>query len=586
MKQSYKTVLILLILFPVLFLPACVVESVSDKLNDIDTLSESDPKSAITALSEIRPSELNEKDRKYYDLLCIKVDDKNYKRHSSDSLITGVLEYFKEHPDEEKCAEILYYAGRVYSDIRDYPTALRYFEEALDTLPLDSKINKLRSSILIQTAQLYNKLRLYEPAIQYIRESLQLDSLRQDTFNIMSNLELLGHVYTYHRQFKSADSAYREAIKIAQMEYPQNSAREKMYLAGLKRREEKYDSALVLIRGIPETVPKDLRPTALGYAAGIYFHAGIPDTAAMYARQLITLGDVPNLKNAYYYLSNPRLRDYVPKDSISSYIDKYQYYTEEYMRTNSDRSALIQNSQYNYQNHVRDKLKALKTRDNWIITAAILAVLMLMAVIICLVLNIRNKRTLIKLLVSNQNVITLKNSLSERENALSKMNQEFDAAIAAALSPDITLLKKYNLNIEQIRNSILATCNEICSDPSQCIPVSQEILKSNAYTELRKKVKEKETITDSDNLWIELRDCISNAYPQFFDKLNLLAGEDLKVDQINLLLLLKCGLKPSEIEKVLALGSSGITSSRKRLSVKLFGVKIEPAVFDRLIRML
>lgn len=586
MKQSYKIVPILLLLFPMLFLPACVKKSVSDKLNDIDTLSESDPKSAITALSEIRPSELNEKDRKYYDLLCIKVDDKNYNKHSSDSLITGVLEYFNEHPDEDKYAEVLYYAGRVYSDIKDYPTALRYFEQALDTLRGGASDVSLRTAILSQSARLQKKQGLNEEGISNIEECIIIEEQHKDSLNLMFDYELLGQMAADSKDYGKSDYAYKKALDIARRLNNGYVYRETAHLAALKEYEEKYDSAVMLIRGIPDKIDSLSKPMAIARAAGIYFHAGIPDTAAMYAKQLITLGDVPNLKNAYYYLSNPRLRDYVPKDSISSYIDKYQYYTEEYMRTNSDRAALIQNSQYNYQNHVRDKIKALKTRDNWIITAAILAALMLMAVILCLVLNIRNKRTLIKLLVSNQNVITLKNSLSERENALSKMNQEFDAAIAAALSPDISLLKKYNLNIEQIRNSILTTCNEICSDLSQCIPVSQEILKSNAYTELRKKVKEKVTITDSDNLWIELRDCISNAYPQFFDKLNLLAGEDLKVDQINLLLLLKCGLKPSEIEKVLALGSSGITSSRKRLSVKLFGVKLEPAVFDRLIRIL
>lgn len=586
MRQSYKIVSILLIIFPVLFLPACVKETVSDKLNDIDTLSESDPKSAISALSEIRPSELNEKDRKYYDLLCIKVDDKNYKRHSSDSLITGVLEYYQDHPDEEKCAEILYYAGRVYSDIRDYPTALRYFEEALDTLRGGAFDESLLTSVLSQSARLLKKQGLNEEGISNIEECILIEEQHKDSLNLMFNYELLGQMAADSKDYGKSDYAYKKALDIALRLNNGYVYRETAHLAALKEYEEKYDSAVMLIRGIPDKIDSLSKPMAIARAAGIYFHAGIPDTAAMYAKQLITLGDVLNLKNAYYYLSNPRLRDYVPKDSISSYIDKYQYYTEEYMRTNSDRAALIQNSQYNYQNHVRDKIKALKTRDNWIITAAILAVLMLMAVIICLVLNIRNKRTLIKLLVSNQNVITLKNSLSERENTISKMNQEFDVAIAAALSPDITLLKKYNLNIEQIRNSILATCNEICGDLSQCIPVSQEILKSNAYTELRKRVNEKATITDFDNFWIELRDCISNAYPQLFDKLNLLAGEDLKVEQINLLLLLKCGLKPSEIEKVLALGSSGITSSRKRLSVKLFGVKLEPAVFDRLIRML
>ena len=55
-------------------------------------------------------------------------------RISTDSLIRTVLEYYEKHPGSEQYPEALYYGGRVYSDLGDSPTALRYFQHALDAL--------------------------------------------------------------------------------------------------------------------------------------------------------------------------------------------------------------------------------------------------------------------------------------------------------------------------------------------------------------------------------------------------------------------------------------------------------------------
>lgn len=54
--------------------------------------------------------------RMYYDLLTVKVRDKAYIRHTSDSLIRNVLRYYEHQDDKKHLPETYYYAGRVYSD--------------------------------------------------------------------------------------------------------------------------------------------------------------------------------------------------------------------------------------------------------------------------------------------------------------------------------------------------------------------------------------------------------------------------------------------------------------------------------------
>lgn len=92
------------------------------------------PNEALTALDSIDPRALSDADRHFYDFLTIKARDKAYITHESDSLILSVVEYYSTQSKDTVYPEALYYGGRVYSDLGDYPTALDYFQKALDCL--------------------------------------------------------------------------------------------------------------------------------------------------------------------------------------------------------------------------------------------------------------------------------------------------------------------------------------------------------------------------------------------------------------------------------------------------------------------
>lgn len=57
------------------------------------------PEDAIKELKEIDYKSLNTRDRHLYDLLSIKAKDKAYMRHTSDSLISDVINWYKENPE-------------------------------------------------------------------------------------------------------------------------------------------------------------------------------------------------------------------------------------------------------------------------------------------------------------------------------------------------------------------------------------------------------------------------------------------------------------------------------------------------------
>ena len=99
-------------------------------------------------------------------------------------------DYFSKH-HEELYPEVLYYGGRVYSDIGDYPTALRHFNEALEKLEDSEKNLALKATINSQTGQLLNKLCIYDQAQQYIRAAIEIEKATKDSINLMYDYNTL-----------------------------------------------------------------------------------------------------------------------------------------------------------------------------------------------------------------------------------------------------------------------------------------------------------------------------------------------------------------------------------------------------------
>ena len=85
---------------------------------------------ADSLLLRVSPDSLSDADRNFHALLRVKADDKLFRKHRSDSLILPVVEYEGKHRSRGLYPEALYYAGRVYSDLGDYPTATDYFQQA------------------------------------------------------------------------------------------------------------------------------------------------------------------------------------------------------------------------------------------------------------------------------------------------------------------------------------------------------------------------------------------------------------------------------------------------------------------------
>ena len=155
------------------------------------------------SLENISADSLNEAERNFRSFLLIKAADKAYITHTNDSAYLGVKDYFSKH-HEELYPEVLYYGGRVYSDIGDYPTALRYFNEALEKLEDSEKNLALKATINSQTGSLLNEIRMYDQANMFVDEAIRIDRLLKDTLELIYDLQLAGGINMRAGNLKNA----------------------------------------------------------------------------------------------------------------------------------------------------------------------------------------------------------------------------------------------------------------------------------------------------------------------------------------------------------------------------------------------
>lgn len=553
---------ILLLLILSLFITCCTEKTSDIRLSRIENLSYESPKEAWDSLGAINYDILSDADKHYYDFLSVKVADKAYLSHSSDSLILKVIDFESKHQKYGRYSESLYYGGRVYSDLGDYPTALRYFQEALSITPLESNIN-LRGCILSQTGRLLNRLRLYNEAIPYIKESLHIDSIEDDRFNLCYDNQLIGSIYLHTHNTKEAKPYFFKALELATKLSPEDRAHILVYLAACNYEDNNLSEARSLIKDAMISVAPVYRNISLSYASDIYLKSNIIDSAYIFALELAHSNDSNNRKYGYRNLLSPELLSLSPQDSILRYITTYKSILEDYYDKHEAQQALIQQSLYNYQIHERDKNIALKSRKQLISWLLISIFFVLIISIIFLSYRIKTNRAIIKL----HNTIAKLDALQQR---IKNPSQEINA-----------IPSSQKLLRERLKQKI----NQIDSSTSlEALPAT--ITNSKPFKSLLNYVEDKKFISDSNPIWNELYDLILQNYPSFENNLYLLMGSHIKQHELQTIILIKCQIAPSQMTFLLGKAKGSISSRRESLSVKILGERTNQKVIDIIINSL
>lgn len=562
----------------VLLMLVCCSEKRHDKrLEHIAEIVSDAPKEALSQLDSIDGNVLSEADRNYYDLLTIKAKDKAYMRHTSDSLIRQVIDYYSMHGDKELCAEALYYGGRVYSDMGDTPNALQCFHNALDTLPEDSDNFDLKGNIVSQTGRLLTSLGLFEEAIPYIEDVIELERLNKDTINLIYDLQLLGSTNFLAGNYRAAEAILHESLTLCPGTSPYNAAKSRMYLGAVKYELGLVDSALYYIRNTPDEVKPNIRNSALEYASNIYLKTNILDTAYLYARELINDPEANNPEMGYQVILSPKIRSFYSLDSLEYYLSRYIDVLVTYYDKHQAQMTINQQSLFNYQVQEKGKEKAEKKNEQlWVLFLAISLICAILAIAL-LVQRTSHQRKLIKLHIALDQAKRHIQKADVQEKQPPQSIGDVTSTKESATPPS----SEYTLEAMRVRlrDTLYAAYSE-----NPIIEISPKLIQSEAYLELQNRINQ--GLKDNDKLWEKLEKAVLEVSPDFKTNLQLLIGGRLSTLDLHTALLIKCQLTTKEMASVLVRSESAIVSRRKTLCIKIYGENKGVKVIDGIIRLL
>lgn len=565
----------------IILIGGCGRTPLNPTLVELEDMADTTPEVALDSLHRISKEDLSGADKVYYDFLSVKLADKALIRHTSDSLIICVIDYYSSQGPKERYAEALYYGGRVYHDIGDFPSAIKYYGEALKCVEECKESLKLKGNIVSQMAGLFNSMRLFNEARRYINMAIDVDRELKDTVNLMYDLEVLGANYIKVKNYNEAEKTFRRAIRIADRKAPLEAMMDSIYLASIKNYKMQHDSAIYLLNriawriGVVKECDNDQKQFVYSNVADIYRCEGKPDSAYKYVLELVKIKDALNLKKGYAILLSDELKDLVPADSIRPYVHHYEAAVESYMNSRGDANALIQNTQYNYSIVERDKQKALEKKrmiERWL---ALSVIVLLLAIIAVIYYRDKSNRTLIKL----RSALDSSRELRKQLEAGDAKGKDCASRAATEVRDDV----KAEVTAEALRRQLIDELTAVCDSKKKRLPLSPEIGNSRAYAELQNYIKEKRVIPDTSPLWGELHSAIMAASPHFDRRLHLLAPGKIKGDAYRIMLLIKSGVTPTQLCVLIGRTKGALSSRRRILGLRFTDSEISPTMFDNLI---
>lgn len=576
----------ILILFAVLSFCACGHKPYPQSLIIADSLTCTQPDSAIALLKSIESTmhDVPEATQMYYRLLCIKANDKAYIQHTSDSLILPILHYYIEKGHKRHLPEAYYYAGRVCRDLGDAPQALNYFEKALEALPDDNE-NKMKSKIYSQMGTLFAYQSMYAEALGMYKQGLQCDNVLKDSIGMIFSLRDIANMHVELGKQDSALTYFKEANRLSlQLRQTDLFNMIQSQLVSTYIDLQEYDSARTALQNALKDTEQLSKSANYSIAASFYEATSQVDSAVWYYNELLNFGSVYAQKKAYRRLLKLAIEQNDTKHA-ADYLKGYLLYADSIEALTQTEIISRMHSLYNYQLREKDNIRLKAENDNqkiwlWIIAGGLgIAILSLIAYLqYSKRKNLELKQQLEKLRIieeENQERIEFleryKIQKEELERNLAKINIADDSMPKRQIEQKIELLN-HILQQKVIENEQEKEAQEylFSSDLYKAFQARANSVRGDAYINSQE--------------WDLIKELIAPAYPTFFERLHSLHTPT--DNELHVCILLKLRFRQADIARLLQLKPESISSIRKRLYQKVTGSKGNPEMWDKIIHSL
>ena len=562
---------------------ACDRKPYPQSLIIADSLASIQPDSAIALLKTLEDNIKTEPEstQMYYQLLCIKANDKAYIRHTSDSLILLVLHYYIEKRDERHLPEAYYYAGRVYRDLEDAPQALDYFEKAIDALPINEGY-QLKSKIYSQMGTLFLYQKTYDEALKMFKEAQKCDIALKDSANMVFNLRYIADSYGCIDQNDSSIYYFQKAYNLAEVQGNQKlMAMVQNQMASLYSNLGKYDLARKLLQPSLDTLDIHSKSGIFSIASKLYHRMGYIDSASYYYNELLKCGTIYAKQTAHKGLAKIAILHDNPQKALL-HLNQYIQYTDFIHQITDTENVRRLNSLYNYQLREKEnnRLKIENKEKQNLIIYIISIGLFIIASLFAYLQRNKRKKQLLKIQLKNLRQLKeeqyKKSSLFIEENK--RKIEELEQKLQEADQTNHILRTQLKEQIELT----LYTNKQAEIELTRRKQSNSTLLESEIYKYIQKQLTTKTNKKLlSNNDWKELEKVINNTYEGFSK--NLRNYYDLNEHEYSVCLLIKINIPPIDIAKLTNHSKEAITSTRRRLYEKVFGKKGSPKDWDEFI---
>lgn len=472
-----------------------------DKLADIEAMGDSCPERAIIRLDSIRPQFGNENEymRNKLAMLDIRLHDKAFITHTSDSTIKEVCSYFEKHGTAKEMQEAYYYMGSVYRDMNDYPNAVTYYLKAIEIAENNKDIDYAIMEVsYTQLADIFHKQHHYTESLNAMLKGVEIAD---------------KHGFANERTYMSLSNAYKKINDTSNTILFCNKAMDIIEKDGInKRNADVVAKAMSLYVGLDHIydatrcynmlnqLKEDEKPHNYLATLGAYYEKCVSkDSAAVIARKIFdSTEDITEL----YYVSKWLTCYYSDKGDYEN-ATKYAIY---FIRVNNTiiMNRDIENTDnaknyFQYQRNKEEESAIMNNAANHKLWLTISILLSLTTIVLLSTIHIKKRKRLFNIILKSDGQIReLKQKVQKMEEEqvqLTLKNTELLKGISYAEAESNKLVEQ---NCELTKHVIMSRISENAED---IIIKIKETSKGQHHL--------------SDEEWKELLGAIDKQFPDF-----------------------------------------------------------------------
>lgn len=507
-------------------------------------------------------------------LLKIHAEDKLYVTHLSDSIMLEVVEYYDAHDTPAQRAQAHYVLGRVYCDMRLSGSAISAFKKAIETRGEDSVTYLYKYKAASWLGTLYADKRLWKDAMAAEKEAYGYAKKSGRKAPVIYSLRDIGRMYGHQGKGKLAIPYYRKASTIALKagnDYLYNMVEEELagvYIANGMMAEARESLSTPVVEGAD--VAEDI---AARYAIwGFYYERNSkPDSALYFYKKSLPYGDLGFRKEVYANIASlyRRMGNY---EESASYAVLYKT-----MADSLKRAEMAEDE--NLMDYVEESLSANKEKMKVMRQRTKLAIIVAILVLILVPLGAYTLYAFRKRKIERQLQHERLKAYRGKVNDSRKRDKEELSALRERLNNSSHALTDMQRELLQTTERLFAKEEEtrVLRKRQQELKTT-ELQRSECYGKFHDD-KFLPALKD----FVELQQVLDDTYDNFTSKLKELIPA-IREEELWVCCMIKMGMTPVRMCKVLSCNPNYLSMMRKRLYKKIFHQEGSATDFDAFIK--